>query len=154
MKKSILALLFMIAYVIGCSNQNQETAVKDEAEEVLNQYTTAITEHDYSSLVELYSGDYDWLSNFSSEEERNDKEKVFANYLTAVLGETEKIYLDSIVSKEVVNDDEIVYTITFKREDGSQFDVGDKETRNSKFKYTVKKIDGRFKVMDPPPYQP
>ncbi|MNE96933.1 hypothetical protein D3C80_1952130 [compost metagenome] len=71
-----------------------------------------------------------------------------------MLGETEKIYLDSIVSKEVVNDDEIVYTITFKREDGSQFDVGDKETRNSKFKYTVKKIDGRFKVMDPPPYQP
>lgn len=153
MKKMLLIMLIMITFLIGCSNQNEEVTVKDEAEEVINRYITAITNRDYSTLVELYGGDYDWLSNFTPDpEETNDKQKVFENYLTTVL--PEKILLDSIVNKEVISDNEVVYSLTFKKEDGSQFEVRTADTRNTEFKYKVQKIDDKFKVMDPPPYQP
>lgn len=121
-------------------------------DEVIRQFAQAIGDRDAERLVEMYGGDYEWLTMFSPESERRNKEKVFENYLK-VLGE-EKLFFNTFVSGEKISEDEYVYVITFRYEDGQLFSVNTVESSQTEFSYTVKKIDGEFKVMEPPPYQP
>lgn len=81
------------------------------------------------------------MAVFSPKEERDDKEKIFKNYLRVI---PVKIYFNEIIEKEEVSEKEIIYTITFRREDGTLFDVGDTQSRHNHFQYTVRKVGGRF----------
>lgn len=121
-----------------------------ESEGAILSYTSAIAEKNTDVLVYLYGGSYDWIAMFSPEADREDKYKVFENYLQ-VIGEP--ITFGDILEKTEVNKDEFIYVVTFKREDGTLFDVGTTESRTNTFTYTVKRMDGYFKVMEPPPYQ-
>jgi hypothetical protein len=145
--KKFVSFVIFILLSLGCSNP---VITSEDPDEIIKEYTGAITNHAYDTLVDLYGGDYEWMSGFSPESERSDKKKIFENYLKVI---PEKIYLNEIISKEVISNQEVIYTVTFRRADGSLFDVGDTQNRNSKFRYTVKKIGSHFKVMDPPPYQ-
>ncbi len=90
------------------------------------------------------------MAGSSPEVERTNKEKIFGNYLKVI---PEKIYLNEIITTEIVSEEEVIYTITYKKEDGSLFDVGDTQNRTSEFQYRLKKINGQYKVIDFPPYQ-
>ncbi|MNW18118.1 hypothetical protein D3C71_2175530 [compost metagenome] len=63
------------------------------------------------------------------------------------------IKLKDIVKRTQVSPDEYVYVVTFQYEDGTLFETRAVEMTNSQFTYTVKRINGAFKVMEPPPYQ-
>lgn len=144
----LVILLCFTLLLSGCSNEREKTL--EDPDEVLKSYTTAITNHDYKSLVTLYGGSYDWLNIFTPESQRENKEKVFENFLKVI---PEKIVLNEIIDKKEVSNEEFIYTITYKKNDGTLFDVGDTTSRSSKFTYTIKKINGKYKVMEPPPYQ-
>lgn len=122
----------------------------EKAENTIIKYGAAIADRDTKTLAELYGGSYDWLEMFAPETDRTNKEKIFEAYLQII---PDLYKYNEYIKKTKVSDDEYIFVITFKREDGSLFDVGDTESRHSTFTYTVKKIDGQFKVMEPPPYQ-
>ncbi|MNZ36241.1 hypothetical protein D3C78_536560 [compost metagenome] len=123
-----------------------------ESEQALILYTDAIFKREPSRLAELYGGDYDWLSNFLTDPKagREDKTKIFESYLEAMPG---AIKSKDIVKRTQVSPDEYVYVVTFQYEDGTLFETRAVEMTNSQFTYTVKRINGAFKVMEPPPYQ-
>lgn len=149
MKKVVTIILIIMLVLIGCTNNQKSEEV--DPDEVMTQYAEAIANKDSQTIVQLYGGDYEFMKNFSLEDERDDKEKVVENYLKVI---PEKIFFDEIINKEKISDEEVEYEITYKTEDGSTFEVRDAETGSGIFKYTVKKIDGQYKVMNPPPYQP
>lgn len=152
MKKFIFACLIGILVVAGCTNdiKRSEPALGGP-EDVLKQYVNAITDRDYATMVELYGGDYDWLQMFAPESDRQDKEKIFENYIQNVM--PEKISLNEIKEKKEISEDEFAFVITFKDEDGALYEVRTVDSSNTEFTYTVKRVDGVFKVMEPPPYQ-
>lgn len=131
-------------------NSYEEWTTRDHPDEIIQKYANAISDGDTRVLVELYGGDYEWLAIFSPVKERDDKEMIFENYLKVI---PEKIYFNEIVEKKEGGEGEIIYTITFKKDDGSLFDVGNTQKRNNRFQYTVKNVNGRYRVMNPPPYQ-
>lgn len=158
----LTVLLLMILLVgTGCNAGNVDTPEQvhdpmgkqeEVADDVIIRYAAAIRDRDAKELVKLYGGDYDWLSGFSEEGVRDDKEQVFKNYLNAVLPVS--IELSEIVEKEVISDQAYRYTLTFKNADGTQFEVREAENSNHLFQYTVQMMDDQYKVMEPPPYQP
>ena len=150
MKKILIILLTVLLFTVGCTSTIQSSK-ESNPDEIIIQYAEAISNKDAKTIVLLYGGDYEFMEIFSEEQYRNDKEKVVENYLKVI---PEKIYFNEIQNKNEVSKDEFEYEITFKNENGTVFEVGDSETRNGVFKYTVRKIDGKFKVMDVPPYQP
>lgn len=152
MKKFIFACLIGILVVAGCTNDIKRSEPDlGGPEDVLKQYVNAITDRDYATMVELYGGDYDWLQMFAPESDRQDKEKIFESYIQSVM--PEKISFNEIKDKKEISEDEFVFVITFKDEDGTLFEVRTEESSKTEFTYTVKKVDGVFKVMEPPPYQ-
>lgn len=144
----LIIFLCLTLLLSGCSDNKNKSLVHPD--EVLKAYTTAITNQDYKTLVSLYGGSYEWISGFTNESQREDKEKIFENYLKVI---PEKIFLNEIIEKQVINEEELRYTITYKKSDGTLFDVGSSASRSSKFNYTIKRINGNYKVMEPPPYQ-
>lgn len=152
MKKFIFACLIGILVVAGCTNdiKRSEPALSGP-EDVLKQYVNAITDRDYATMVELYGGDYDWLQMFAPESDRQDKEKIFESYIQSVM--PEKISFNEIKDKKEISENEFVFVITFKNEDGTLFEVRTEDSSKTEFTYTVKRVDGVFKVMEPPPYQ-
>ncbi|MFX3634572.1 MAG: hypothetical protein ACE3L7_15885 [Candidatus Pristimantibacillus sp.] len=148
MKKLFLFSLICMVFA-GCSSNN--TKDYDDSEVVLEQYIQAITDHDSNELVRLYGGSYDWLVQFSPEENKDNKQKLIENYLKTI---PQNLQLNEIVEKKEVSKDEYVYVITFKQEDGNLFEVREADLKKSEFTYTVKKIDQQFKIMEVPPYQP
>ncbi|QUH26211.1 hypothetical protein HZR23_11055 [Serpentinicella alkaliphila] len=149
MKKLLIILLTVLLFAIGCTSTQTKNVLNPD--EIITQYAEAISNKDAKTIVLLYGGDYEFMEIFSEEQYRNDKEKVVENYLKVI---PEKIYFNEIQSKNEVGKDEFEYEVTFKTENGSIFEVGDSETRNGVFKYIVRKVDGQYKVMDVPPYQP
>lgn len=152
MKKFIFACLIGILVVAGCTNDKKRSEpTLGGPEDVLKQYVNAITDRDYATMVELYGGDYDWLQMFAPESDRQNKEKIFESYIQSVM--PEKISFNEIKDKKEISEDEFVFVITFKDEDGTLFEVRTEDSSKTEFTYTVKRVDGVFKVMEPPPYQ-
>lgn len=135
--------------IAGCASSDTEDDV--DAEVVLKQYIQAIADHDSNELVRLYGGSYDWLVQFSPEENKDNKQKLIENYLITI---PQNLQLNEIVEKKEVSKDEYMYVITFKKEDGTLFEVREADLKRSEFTYTIKKIDQQFKVMEVPPYEP
>lgn len=143
-------LLFIILVILIFTSCTTNKVIDEHPDQILKQYAKAISESDCKTLVRLYGGEYEFMEGFSPKDDRSNHEKVFKNYLK-ILPDT--IFLDEIIEKTVQNENEIMYVVTFKRTDGSLFDVGDTQNRSSQFRFALKKINGRFMVMDPPPYQ-
>ena len=150
MKKLFIIALVAMLLVVGCTPKGQESEDANP-DNIITQYAEAIAEKDASTIVQLYGGGYEFMERFSDEEHRDDKEKVVANYMKLI---PDKISFNEIQNKNVISEDEIEYEITFKNQDGSIFEVRDADTKFSVFSYIVKEIDGKFKVMNVPPYQP
>jgi len=150
MKKLFIIALVAMLLVVGCTPKGQESEDANP-DNIITQYAEAIAEKDASTIVQLYGGGYEFMERFSDEEHRDDKEKVVANYMKLI---PDKISFNEIQNKNVISEDEIEYEITFKNQDGSIFEVRDADTKYSVFSYTAKEIDGKFKVMNVPPYQP
>lgn len=64
-----------------------------------------------------------------------------------------RISLNEILEQTVVSKDEYIFVITLKLEDGTLFHTREFDTITEKFTYTVKRVDGKLKMMELPPYQ-
>ncbi|WP_438349515.1 hypothetical protein ACP8HI_02175 [Paenibacillus sp. FA6] len=147
----------MLVVVVGCSNNTQEYSGKVEAEVTLRQYTDAIADQDAGALFELYGGSYEWIGSFLGgflpELDLEDKKNLFEAYV--VQGLVPRISLNEMLEQKEVNKEEYIFEVNYLNEDGSAFVTREVDTiKDKEFTYTVKKVDGKFKVMELPPYQP
>lgn len=129
----------------GSKNEN----VVEIPQDTLEQYMQAIANQDAAKLVELYGGSYQGLINLFPETDTNDKLKLIDQYLKLL----PRISLNEILEQTVVSKDEYIFVITLKLEDGTLFHTREFDTITEKFTYTVKRVDGKLKMMELPPYQ-
>lgn len=130
---------------------NSQEESKDEnaalnPQDTLEQYILAITNQDAGKLVELYGGSYNGLVNLFSETDPNDKQKLFEQYLNMM----PTIYLKEVLEQTEVSKDEYKFVITLEQEDGSMFQTREIDTLTDKIIYTVKRVDGKLKMMELP----
>ena len=109
----------------------------------------AIANLDAAKLVELYGGSYQGLMNLFPETDPSDKRELIDQYLKRI----PKLSLKEIVDQTEVSKDEYTFVITLKQEDGTLFQTKEFDTITDKFTYTVKRVDGKLKLIELPPYQ-
>lgn len=131
------------------SEGSKNEVAADNPQDTLEQYMQAIANQDATKLVELYGGSYQGLMNLFPETDPNDKMKLFEQYLKLL----PKISLNKIIEQTEVSENESKFVITLKHEDGTLFQTREFDTITEKFTYTVKRVNGKLKLMELPPYQ-
>lgn len=135
----VLITLFMLA--AGCAEKAEH--YPDTPEAVIRAYFDSLYKGKYDRAVEFYGGSYEEL--YYSKTESNNLEELFKAYITINGGQAVKI--NSIVeTTEIQPNEEYSFKLTF-------LDKQDKSFRDGMvYTYSVKKINGQYKVMELPPY--
>ncbi|MEJ8548556.1 hypothetical protein [Brevibacillus borstelensis] len=144
---TLLFCCFFLVLLCSCSSVNKATEMNDkDPDQVLNAYFEAVSKKDYATIVTYYGGEYQTLIGYNPSVPQDDYAKLMEEYCTVNGGNIVKI--DKIIEKTKVTDDEYIYKLSFLYPDNTSFENG------KQIEYTVKNIDGSFKVMDLPPYIP
>ncbi|TXK81837.1 hypothetical protein [Paenibacillus sp. N3.4] len=149
MKKTILVMFLTIAIVLLMTSCGADKEI-DDPEKALKMYLQAISDQDAGMLVKIFGGEYTFLEQFSPVKQRDNKKKIFGNYLKVI---PTHIYLNEIMECTKIDDNHFMYKVNFRNSDGTLFDVGDTQRRSDTFFYSVEKREGTYKVLEPPPYQ-
>ncbi len=125
----------------------------DPAQALLG-YFQLLNQGRYAEAVALYGGDYEQLRIFNPALRRNDYAGLFEY---ACRGLLKCLTVRRIVSEQVISSTESRFVVEFANKDGSLFQLGPLEGSQqvfTQFPYTVKKIAGRYAVMELPVYVP
>ena len=130
-----------------------------EAHDVLVDFLALLHTKKYAEAAPLYGGDYEALQVFNPEIDRSDPTALWTWVCNNQL--LQCLEVRSAVFKEQVGD-AYIFEVEFNNPDGSQFVLGPccgaNETEMppvSQFEFTVTRdADGRFIVMNTPPYVP
>jgi hypothetical protein len=130
-----------------------------EAQEVLIKYFDLLHSKHYAEADNLYGGDYEQLKVFSADVNPSDHAKLWANACELAGLRCLNVHMATLKGQE---DDKYVFQVEFKNEGGSLFVLGPccgaNETEMppvSQFEYTViRNAEGKFVVMNLPPYTP
>ena len=165
--KQIL-ILFLTILLVGCSSQSAvspqpaETSLPStaaEAHDVLVNFLTFLHTKNYMGAVPLFGGDYEQLRVFNPEIDPKDHLSLWTwacdNQLLQCL-EVRSATFEQLVG------DSYIFQVEFSNSDGSLFVLGPccgtNETEMppvSQFEFTVtRNADGKFVVMNLPPYVP
>jgi len=165
--KRFLLFLFAVA-LIGCASQPAITpqptqtslpSTANEAYNVLVNFLTLLHTKNYTDAVSLYGGEYEQLQVFNTEIDPNDHVALWSwacdNQLLQCL-EVRSATFEKLIG------DSYIFQVEFSNSDGSLFVLGpccgSNETDMppvSQFEYTVSRnTDGKFVVMNMPPYVP
>ncbi len=138
----LLIVAFVCIGIVGCSASNEKNN-EVLPEQVLQSYFDSIANNDFKAVVSLYGGDYDLLQSYNPDISPTDYESLFRNFINHNGGQIVKI--EQIHDKKNISDDEFQFDVTFTQE-------GEKFRNGLHYTYTVKKINGQWKVMELPPY--
>ena len=130
-----------------------------EAGEVLVNFLTLLHNGKYAQAVPLYGGDYEALKVFNPEIDPNDPAALWRWSCDHQL--LQCLEVRSVTFEQLV-EDAYIFQVEFNNPDGSLFVLGPccgaTETEMppvSQFQFTViRNADGRFVVMNTPPYVP
>lgn len=159
MNKPFVALV-LILFLAGCASQPQKPASDaDEARANLVDFLTSLNTGKYEDAVPLYGGEYESLQVFNTQTDP-------ADHLGLWTWVCENKLLQCLEVRSAVlqhqEGDTYVFQVEFNNPDGSLFVLGPccgaNETEMppvSEFEYTVtKNAEGKFVVMNTPPYVP
>jgi hypothetical protein len=126
---------------------------------VLVNFVTRLHTKDYAEAVPLYGGEYEQLQVFNTEIDPNDKLALWTWVCDNQL--LQCLEVRSVTFKEQVGDS-YIFQVEFNNADGSLFVLGAccgaNETEMppvSQFEFSVARTaDGKFVVMNTPPYVP
>lgn len=157
MKKLIGVCVMCILLLVGCNNNDASKVNLEKAEEVFTQYIEANLKHDYATVYNLYEGsaeDWAWLAAYAQMEDGSaTKEQILENYVKVQVAQ-QNYSLNEIVEKKAVSEDEFAFTFNLKNEDGSKVNLmSDLNEPYTDIIFTVRNVDGKFKVVDLFPYQ-
>lgn len=166
MKRVFLASILFI--LIGCTSQPANTALPtqttlpstaSEAYDVLVSFLMLLHTKNYADAVPLYGGDYEQLQVFNTEIDPNDHLALWTRACDNQL--LQCLAVRSVTFQELVGDS-YIFQVEFNNSDGSLFVLGPCCGANetdmppiSQFEFTVtRNADGKFVVMNTPPYVP
>ena len=160
--------LFLAIILVGCVPQATSTqlpthtslpSTTSEARDVLVNFLTLLHTKSYADAVPLYGGDYEQLKVFNTEINPQDHLALWTwacnNQLLQCLEVRSATFEQQI-------GDSFIFQVEFSNADGSLFVLGPCCGSNatemppvSQFEYTVmRNTDGKFVVMNMPPYVP
>jgi hypothetical protein len=156
-----LALLLLI--LAACAGPSSEirltaTAPLDPAAEALASFFAALHEGRYADGAALYAGSYEVLQDMNPDVEPADHAALLERYCTQNGGVC--LPMGAIVAQGDSPDGAALFTIQFLADDGSIFGQGpccgepDTADRRTEFAFSVREVDGAFRVMELPPYIP
>lgn len=153
-------LLILILTVAACAPAPAQTdSEAEQARATLVEFLTRLNTGEYAGAIPLYGGDYEALQVFNPEIEPSDHLALWTwacdNRLLQCLAVRSATFLHQ-------ESDTYVFQVEFNNPDGSLFVrgpcCGANETEmppESQFEYSVtKNAEGRFVVMNTPPYVP
>lgn len=158
MKKIVIIGIMMIMTLVGCAKQ-QPSDEAMEAEKTLTIFFDAVSQKKFNQALGLFTEDKETresinIYNPDGETEHTD---IIENYCEATLTCLPAV----IIGTKKISDEEYVFSTQFKKDDGTIFVFGpccgateEEMPPRDIFDYTVKKIDGKFKVTTPPIYVP
>jgi len=163
-----LAILFVIILLVGCTaqpvapappTQTSLPSTAAEAQDVLVNFLTLLHASNYAEAAPLYGGEYESLQVFNPEIDPEDHAALWTwacdNRLLQCLE------VRSVLFRELQGD-AYVFQVEFSNPDGSLFVrgpcCGANETEmppQSQFEFAVtRNPDGKFRVLNTPPYVP
>ncbi len=158
-KTAILTIAFMLM-LAGCSSQKQSIDSETQlAETTLTSFFDNLSQQKFDKAVEFFTSDQEMRNNLSiyGPEQKTGKADIMENYCTSV----PSCLKVNIRDAKKMNDGEYTFKVQFHQKDGKLFILGpccgatEKEMPpQDTFDFTVKKIDGIFKVTTPPVYVP
>jgi len=163
-----ILIVFLALILIGCTPQSVRTSqsaqtslpsLANEAHDTLIDFLTLLHTKKYADAVPLYSGDYEQLKVFNTEIDPTDH---IALWMWACERQLLQCLEVRSVAFEQLVGDSYIFQVEFSNPDGSLFVLGpccgSNETEMppvSQFEYTVtRNTDGKFVVMNMPPYVP
>lgn len=156
--KKYSTLLFLIVLLISCTAQTA-TPEADAARSTLINFLTLLHEGQNEEASPLYAGEYESLQVFNPQIDPGDHVALWAWACDNRLLQCLEVRSATLQHQET---DSYVFQVEFNNPDGSLFVrgpcCGASETEmppDSRFEYTVSRdVDGRFVVMNTPPYVP
>ena len=164
--KQFLVLLLVV--LIGCSPQPGNTpqptqtsppTTASEADEVLIDFLTLLHEANYAEAVPFYGGDYEPLQVFNPEIDPSDHIALWSWACDQRLLQCLEV---RSMEFDYSSGDSYTFQVEFSKPDGSLFVRGpccgadeSEMPPQSQFQFTVSRTaDGKFVVLDTPPYVP
>jgi len=157
------AIILLLAVLTACMppqvTPTSLPSTADEAYDVLVDFLNFLHEGRYAEAVPLYGGEYEQLQVFNTEIDPADHVALWTWVCDHKL--LQCLEVRSATFQQVVGDS-YIFQVEFSNADGSLFVLGPccgaNETEMppvSQFEYTVSRnTDGKFVVMDMPPYVP
>lgn len=158
--KRILIYFFLLSLVSGCAAQPVETrSDANEARDTLVNFLSLLNTKKYEEAVPLYGGGYEELRVFNPEIDPSDHLMLWTWACENKLLQCLEVRSATLMHQESAT---YVFQVEFSNPDGSLFVLGpccgSNETEMppvSQFEYTVtKSAEGKFVVMNMPPYVP
>jgi len=163
--KSFFKLICVLILLASCAPQVQSPpptslpSTASEAHATLIQFFDLLNSKQYADADSLYDGDYDQLKVFSADTNPTDHAKLWAD--ACQLAGLQCLKVRTATFKNLQGDT-YVFQVEFSNPDGSLFVqgpcCGSDETEMppvSQFEYSVaRNTDGKFLVMEIPPYVP
>lgn len=161
-------MLLFVVVLIGCVPQPLNTplptqtslaSTPSEAYEVLVDFLTLLHEREYAEAIPLYGGEYEALQVFNPEIDPSDHAALWSWACDQRLLQCLEV---RSVEFDYSSGDSYVFQVEFSKPDGSLFVrgpcCGADETEMppvSRFEFRVSRnADGKFVVLDTPPYVP
>lgn len=136
----LISLLFILT---GCTEKTEE--YPDDPETLMKAYFNSLYDENYDKVATYYGGTYEELQGYHPQMDNNDHAALFKAYIEITGGQLVKI--ESIINiNEIRTNEEYSFELTFIDKKGNSFREG------MVYTYSVKKVDGRYKVMELPPY--
>lgn len=162
-RRRLIRLALLLLPLAACAGPSSEirptpSAPSDPAAEALAAYFAALHEGHFGDGAALYAGSYEVLQDMNPDIEPDDHATLFERYCTQNGGVC--LPMGAIVARGVSPDGAALFTIQFVANDGSIFGqgscCGEPETadRRTEFAFTVREVQGAFRVMELPPYLP
>jgi len=128
------------------------------AADALTAFFAALHDGRFEDAIELYGGSYDVPRGMNPDLGPERRADLFERYCTRNGGVC--LPVESIVASGTEGDGAERFTVRFAKDDGAVFELGpccgepDTGARTVEFVYTVRRIEGAFRVMELPPYVP
>ena len=161
---NLLSIFFLAACAAQPASSPEVTqttlpSTASEAQEILVDFLTLLHTKNYAEAVPLYGGEYESLQVFNTEIDPNDRIALWTWVCENRL--LQCLEVRSATFQQMVGD-AYIFQVEFNNSDGSLFVLGPccgaNETEMppvSQFEFTVSRsADGKFVVMNTPPYVP
>jgi hypothetical protein len=158
---SILLMILLAGCLPQAATQDLSTSLPStagEAQEALVEFLTLLSSGGYEAAVPLYGGEYEHLQVFNPEIEPDDHAALWAWVCDHRLLQCLAVRSTEFVRQQGST---FIFLVEFNNADGSLFVrgpcCGADETEmppQTQFEYRVMQTEGKFLVLDTPPYVP